>query len=299
MSATESPWAGISQHIEAATGERFAVKRQYSIGGGCVNAAYRVEGEHNSYFVKTNQIDKAFMFEAEAAGLAELAGTGAVRVPIPVCSGGTGSTAFLVLEYIPLVQGGHASQCELGRQLAVMHQFEHGQFGWKQDNTIGTTLQDNTRTDSWIDFWRDSRLGVQVALAARHGAPDKLLRKAAQLMSGLAVFFPDAQPKPSLLHGDLWGANWAADQQGHPVVFDPAVYYGDRETDLAMTELFGGFSSGFYAAYHEAYPLDTGYATRKILYNIYHVLNHFNLFGGGYALQAERMIDTLLSETGG
>jgi len=178
-----------------------------------------------------------------------------------------------------------------------MHRIWHGQYGWTQNNTIGMTPQQNSWMDNWITFWRDNRLGFQLDLAARHGAPGALLRKGEHLMSELAVFFSADQPKPSLLHGDLWGGNWAADPQGHPVVFDPAVYYGDRETDLAMTELFGGFSDDFYAAYREIYPTDEGYATRKTLYNLYHVLNHFNLFDGGYAAQAERMMDILLSET--
>lgn len=296
MRVTESLWTGIGKQIETATGAPFAVKRQRSAGGGCINDAYVVEGEAGIYFVKLNQADQACMFAAEAAGLAEIAATQTVRVPQPVCHGSIGSATFLVLEYIPLKEGAQASQRELGRRLAAMHRIVRGQYGWTQNNTIGTTPQHNSWSDNWITFWRDHRLGFQLNLAARHGAPGTLLRKGEQLLAELAVFFSGEQPKSSLLHGDLWGGNWAADQHGQPVVFDPAVYYGDREADLAMTELFGGFSDDFYAAYREAYPLDAGYATRKTLYNLYHILNHFNLFGGGYAAQAERMMDSLLSE---
>ena len=294
MSVPQSLWAGISKQIEAVTGMPFAINRQRSVGGGCINDAYVMEGDGGSYFVKLNQPEKAFMFEAEAAGLADIASTKTVRVPQPVCTGVIENSSFLVLEYIPLKEAGSASQHELGARLAAMHQSRHRQYGWKQNNTIGITPQQNDWTENWLIFWRDHRLGFQLDLAARHGAPGALLRKGEHLMSGLERFFSGYQPKPSLLHGDLWGGNWAADMQGHPVVFDPAVYYGDREADLAMTELFGGFSDGFYAAYQEAYPLDAGYARRKTLYNLYHILNHFNLFGGGYAAQAERMIDVLL-----
>lgn len=211
MHVAESLWASIGKQIATAVGKPFEVKRQRSVGGGCINETYVVEDEGGNYFVKLNQADKAFMFEAEAAGLAEIAATGTVRVPLPVCTGSIGSVAFLVLEYIQLKEANNASQCELGRRLAAMHRVGHGQFGWTQNNTIGTTPQKNSWTDNWITFWRDNRLGVQLGLAARHGAPGTLLHKGDHLMSEIALFFSGNQPKPSLLHGDLWGSNWAAD----------------------------------------------------------------------------------------
>jgi fructosamine-3-kinase len=144
-----------------------------------------------------------------------------------------------------------------------------------------------------MPFWRDQRLGYQLKLAARSGRD--LLKKGERILADLGAFFQNYRPVPSLLHGDLWGGNVSAVER-QPVIFDPAVYYGDREADLAMTELFGGFSEQFYQAYRDTWPLDDGYPVRKTLYNLYHVLNHFNLFGGGYGSQAERMIDSLLSE---
>ena len=186
---------------------------------------------------------------------------------------------------------------QLGRGLAFMHRFHAAHFGWHRDNTIGATPQINTPAADWIGFWRKQRLGFQLALARENGYRGRLLAQGERLLGQLPVFFSGHEPRPSLLHGDLWSGNAAFMRDGTPVMFDPAVYYGDREADIAMTELFGGFSADFYRAYDEAYPREPGYATRKQLYNLYHVLNHLNLFGGGYHAQAERMIEQLLSET--
>ena len=183
---------------------------------------------------------------------------------------------------------------ELGRRLARLHRVTGSRFGWDRDNTIGATPQVNTPGSDWIAFWREHRLGFQLGLAARNGHGGRLQQRGGQLMEKLPEFFRDCTPAPSLLHGDLWGGNAGFDASGDPVIYDPAVYYGDRETDIAMTELFGGFSADFYSGYNAEFPLDAGYAHRKDLYNLYHVLNHLNLFGGGYGAQAERMIDRLL-----
>jgi protein-ribulosamine 3-kinase len=203
--------------------------------------------------------------------------------------------AWLVLEYLPL--GSRGSGADLGRRLAAMHRHTAPSYGWTRDNTIGSTPQDNTRMDDWIGFFRERRLRPQYDLAARHGAPCRVMDKGERLMAGLAGLFGGHRPAASLLHGDLWGGNHGY-SAGEPVIFDPAVYYGDREADLAMTELFGGYPADFYAAYREAWPLDPGYALRKTLYNLYHVLNHYNLFGGGYLGQAEHMTERLLAELG-
>jgi fructosamine-3-kinase len=179
-----------------------------------------------------------------------------------------------------------------------MHRVTQARFGWVQDNTIGSTPQINTPEEDWIVFWREHRLRFQLHLATRHGHGGRLRERGERLLDEFPRLFAEYQPAASLLHGDLWSGNYAYTREGEPVIFDPAVYYGDREADLAMTELFGGFGREFYAAYREAYPLDEGYAVRKTLYNLYHVLNHLNLFGGGYLSQAQGMIDRLLSELG-
>jgi fructosamine-3-kinase len=200
------------------------------------------------------------------------------------------------LEHVEFGDAAAHSMRQLGSQLAALHLVTAGKFGWSADNNIGTTPQINTQSRDWIEFWRERRLNRQLALAARNGAPKSLLDKGARLAQGFAVLLQDAAIRPALLHGDLWSGNAGFDRGGAPVLFDPAVYYGHREADLAMTELFGGFSAGFYAAYRDAFALDAGYAVRKQLYNLYHVLNHFNLFGGGYARQAETLTDRLLAE---
>ena len=164
----------------------------------------------------------------------------------------------------------------------------------KPDRLLGATRQPNNWHTDWITFWREQRLGFQLELAAHHGYGGKLQLMGQTLMERLPEFFVDYQPVASLLHGDLWAGNHAYVADGNPVIFDPAPYYGDRETDLAMTELLGGFGSAFHAAYRAAWPLHAGYIQRKTLYNLYHILNHANLFGGGYARQAESMMKRLL-----
>jgi fructosamine-3-kinase len=154
-------------------------------------------------------------------------------------------------------------------------------------------------SDSWPRFFAERRLRPQLALARSSGADRITLQDGEELCEKLAAFFLDGHPLPSLLHGDLWGGNAGMLPDGTPVVFDPACYYGDRETDIAMSELFGGFPESFYAAYREAWPLDSGYEARKTLYNLYHILNHFNIFGAGYLGQAKRMIARLLAELRG
>ena len=177
-----------------------------------------------------------------------------------------------------------------------MHRITTDRFGWWRDNTIGSTTQVNTQEDNWLDFWRDHRLGFQLDLAERNGGGKRLRDSGEALMDSLPALLQGQPVEASLLHGDLWSGNYFYTTGGQPAIFDPAVYYGDREADIAMTELFGGFGRDFYAAYRNAWPLDDGYSMRKTLYNLYHVLNHFNLFGGGYLSQAGTMIDQLLSE---
>jgi fructosamine-3-kinase len=204
--------------------------------------------------------------------------------------------AWLMLEYLPLMSGGTRAMEKLGRSLAALHAQPQKGFGWHRDNAIGATLQRNAYCDDWIAFWREQRLGFQLDLAARNGYAGTLQQQGEQLQARLDGLFVGHSPTPALLHGDLWSGNAGCTVEGEPVIFDPAVYQGDREADLAMTELFGGFPESFYAAYREALPLTTGYPQRRTLYNVYHVLNHLNLFGSSYRAQAERMMAQLLAE---
>ncbi|MDX8408342.1 MAG: fructosamine kinase family protein, partial [Mariprofundaceae bacterium] len=201
-------------------------------------------------------------------------------------------------EYIAFGASVAGSERLLGEQLAAMHRHTADRFGWHRDNTIGSTVQQNTRQDDWLEFWSRHRLGFQMEQLSRRGMGCGLAAAVASLCEALPAFFSGYTPEPSLLHGDLWGGNRGFDENGAPVIFDPAVYYGDREADIAMTELFGGFGPDFYAAYQAAWPLDAGYQQRKTLYNLYHIMNHANLFGGGYLHQAESMASELLAGLG-
>ena len=288
-------WKRIAERIAAAGSHPFDPSPPAPVGGGCINQAVVLSDAERRYFVKLNRAHRLPMFEAEAAGLEEMAATHSIRVPRPLCTGVAGDQSYIAMEHIQM--GGHrrGGAAQAGRELAAMHRATRKDFGWHRDNTIGSTPQPNTPSDDWVAFWRDRRLGFQLGLAARNGYEGRLQSLGERLLAEFPAFIEHA-PRPSLLHGDLWGGNLAFDADGNPVIFDPAVYYGDREADLAMTELFGGFGGDFYAAYQDDWPLDPGYRVRKTLYNLYHILNHLNLFGGGYLGQAEGMMERLLAE---
>lgn len=288
-------WDSVASAISEATHRSFKLTTKSPVGGGSINEAYRIEGIDGArYFVKLNENRHYQMFVAEADGLAAIAATNTIRAPSPVVHGTAGGQSYLVLEHLELGSSGKASK--LGEQLAALHRCTSNSFGFDNDNFIGTTAQPNSWKYNWLEFWREHRLGFQLQLASENGYTAQLQRLGEMLMTALPSFFNGYSPQPSLLHGDLWSGNHAYLKDGTPTVFDPAAYYGDRECDIAMTELFGGFSGDFYAAYRASYPLDAGYATRKNLYNLYHILNHANLFGGGYARQAEGMMQRLLAE---
>ena len=262
-------WSHINQHISDATGAPFLDTRQQGVGGGSINAAYVLRGDDGrQFFVKLNSAALIDMFAAEAEGLQELASAQAIKVPNAICWGNSDKECYIVMEYLSL--SGKNSGHLLGQHLAAVHRKSWDKFGWVRDNTIGSTPQSNTPSTHWVEFYRVQRLGFQLGLAANNGG-SRLLDQGERLLTDLNMFFTDYQPAPSLLHGDLWGGNYATDGDGNPVIFDPAVYYGDREADIAMTELFGGFPRDFYVSYNDVWPLDAGYATRKTLYNLYHV----------------------------
>ncbi len=282
----------ISEHIAQATGQSFQIKNQRSVGGGCINQAVAISDEQRTFFVKINRAHELAMFEAEFAGLTEMYESHTIRVPQPLCTGVADDAAYIVMEYLPLGGQSSVAWAHMGEQLAAMHRVVSAEgFGWHRDNTIGATLQKNGWGDNWADFWRDRRIGPQFSIA--HGKGSHFPRRD-ELMSAIPRLLKGHYPAPALLHGDLWSGNAAVTDAGEPVILDPATYYGDPETDLAMTELFGRFPEPFYQAYDAVSPIATGYKHRKVLYNLYHILNHVNLFGGGYGAQANRMIDQIL-----
>jgi protein-ribulosamine 3-kinase len=287
-------WNEIAVAISRARGSNFKVQHESPMGGGCINQTTRMEGVDGSrYFVKLNDARHHSMFIAEAEGLDAIASTHTLHVPRPIIHGTSNGRSYLVLEYMEL--GPHGNARKLGEQLAELHRCTTKRYGFKQDNFIGTTQQCNNWADDWAIFWRDQRLGFQLKLAGANGYGGRLQELGHRLMERMHDFFGGYRPLPSLLHGDLWSGNHAYLKDGTPAIFDPAAYYGDREADLAMTELFGGYPSEFYAAYRAAWPLDAGYSQRSDLYNLYHILNHANLFGGGYTHQAESLMQRLIT----
>ncbi len=249
--------------------------------GGDINDAVRVDTQDARYFVKWNAHPRPRIFEAEARGLNLLASVNALRVPRVIAL--IDRPAAQVLEWIEPGTNKSAAAEALGRGLAQQHRSTAQTYGLDHDNYIGSTPQRNDPAQSWIKFFRERRLGVQRDLAQRSGhLTSNRARRLDRVMDRLDRWIDDSQVVPALLHGDLWGGNTLIDAQSQPVLIDPAVYYGDREAEMAFTELFGGFDARFYAAYHEAWQLDRGYASRRDLYNLYHLLNHLNLFGEGY-----------------
>lgn len=288
-------WQAIAQHIEQSTGKDFTVKQQQSVAGGSINAAYILTAENSQrYFVKTNALGQKSMFDAEALGLQAMVASNTIKVPIPICSGEDQLQSYIVMEYLDM--SGRADQAVLGEQLAAMHKVTVDRYGWEIDNTIGDTHQPNPWQDDWLTFWREQRLGFQLKLAAHNGYGGELQRLGEAMLVEMPKLFTSHAVQPSMLHGDLWGGNVAGLGDGTPVIFDPAFYYGDREADLAMTYVFGGFGPDFYASYQAAYPVDDGFSVRKTFYNTYHIINHLNMFGGGYHGQAIHMIEQVLAE---
>lgn len=285
----------IAAVIAAHTGIPFTPGSIHAVSGGSIHRAWHIDDGLRHYFVKTGDAARAKMFAAEAQGLRALEATGAVRTPMVIALGEGETQAFLVLEYLELTPLDRACGAQLGAALAGLHRVTSDSFGWTGDNFIGATPQHNAPHRSWPHFFGERRLRPQLQLALNNGMDKALVAKGHAIIERVGGLFIDYHPTASLLHGDLWSGNAAQGGDGTPVIFDPACYYGDRETDIAMAELFGGFPTSFYAAYRAAWPLDPDYEIRKPLYNLYHILNHFNMFGGAYLGQAQRMIERLLA----
>lgn len=233
------------------------------------------------------------LFEAEADGLRELRSARAIRVPEVLACGVANGESFIELERFEFSRTSAAAEARLGEQLAELHGHTESRYGWSRDNSIGRTPQKNAWSENWVQFFVEQRLGFQLQLAVGNGYGGDIESLAVNLLEQVPELFATYVPVASLLHGDLWGGNWGS-VGGEPVIFDPAVYYGDRETDIAMTMLFGGFGQPFYQAYQSSWPMAAGHAERIRLYQLYHVLNHLNLFGRSYLGQAIGLMRALL-----
>ncbi|WP_291861614.1 fructosamine kinase family protein [Marinilabilia sp.] len=265
-----------------------------SVGGGCIA---------DSQIISTRSGKKIFlkqgfcngMFEKEAHGLQELTMPGVIRIPEVIDKGDD----YLVLEYIEVGTRKKDFFEDFGHRFAKLHQYSAHKFGFFEDNFIGSTPQKNTASDveaaDWPLFFWNNRLLFQFRLAEKNGYADKQLTSLiSKLETRLEDILENSEEPPALLHGDLWSGNYMTDASGNPVLIDPAVYYGHREADLAMTKLFGGFSKNFYDAYNETYPLKPGVEKREPVYLLYHVLNHMNIFGSAYYGQAVQLLKQLI-----
>jgi fructosamine-3-kinase len=265
-----------------------ALREVRELGGGSFGATCRIDTAAERFFFKLGAA--AHPFEAEARALEAIAATRTLRVPRPIAHGVTGKHGWLLLEWIDLADSGDWAAA--GERLAALHAVHAEAFGWPRDNTIGATPQSNARCATWAEFWRERRLRPQFRLARENGH-SVLAALESRACAASDALLAGHEPAPALLHGDLWRGNLAFDARGQPVVFDPSTYHGDAETDLAMARLFGGFPRAFFDAYDSVHPRAPGAAQRLRLYQLYHVLNHANLFGGGYVAQARALVEDL------
>ncbi|WP_026971581.1 fructosamine kinase family protein [Aliagarivorans marinus] len=303
MQLSPAYWDKLQQTLQSELDLDIPKLSAQPIAGGDIHTAFRIFGaDERSWFIKLNQDDHLAMLQAEVAGLQALDAVAAIRVPKVVGCGRCERLAYLVMEYLSLSHAGDEQR--LGEALANLHKasLKHSElrrslelgrgvelrYGFAQDNFIGLTAQANQPSNNWQQFWLQQRLLPQLELAYRNGFADPLREHAKPLIPAVEQLLAEHRPAGVLLHGDLWSGNKgfvAVDGDKVPVLFDPACYYGDRETDLAMTELFGGFSPAFYQGYQTVWPLEPDYPLRKPIYQLYHLLNHLNLFGGGYLNQ--------------
>lgn len=272
-------------------GQKVAIKSSDTLGGGCINHASRIETNVGSFFMKWNADSEKGMFLREAECLQELkkASNGQIIVPEVFAAKEIDETpGLLVLEYL---EGGNSASSDdgkLGRGLATIHQYSIEKFGFYNDNFCGSTPQDNSWQTDWVSFFRDNRLGYLLDLIQRdRSLPGAELEVYHKLLDKIPELIP-MDSKPVLIHGDLWSGNYMFTTNG-PALIDPASYYADREMEMGIMTMFGGFSQQFYTAYNEINPLPSDWKERNALYQLYHVLNHYYIFGGGYGRQALRI----------
>ena len=266
------------------------------VGGGCISNALKINSQNGEfYFLKTNSSSKNDMFIKEAHGILELQKANAIKVPSVLHY----DNEFLLIDYITSGKKQKNFSEDFGRKFALLHKFKSETYGFYEDNYIGSNPQPNIASEEennyWTKFYFNKRILYQLQLAEEFGNSTNELRNGIfALENKIEEIVTDSGEKPSILHGDLWSGNYMVNEDGYTCIIDPAVYYGNREADLAMTKLFGGFDSRFYDSYEEAYPLPDGFEYRENIYKLYHVLNHLNLFGGGYYSQAMSLISFYL-----
>lgn len=267
------------RYFSAVGAPAFHIKATAVLSGGSINQVYRLNTSYGDFCLKVNQAGHfPGLFEAEAKGLHLLIEAGELEVPRPVFWDTLESHTFLLLEYIVSSRARSDMMYRFGESLARLHRHRTEMFGLGFDNYMGALPQSNRQHAAWTEFFITERLEPQVRLASERGFA---VRKSFEnLYPRIGSWLPEEPP--SLVHGDLWNGNYIVTGNGTAALIDPAVYYGHREVDIAMTTLFGGFSPDFYDAYEETYPLETGWKDRIDLYNLYPLLVHLNLFGSSY-----------------
>ncbi|MGX9416136.1 fructosamine kinase family protein [Vibrio sp. WJH972] len=284
-------WQVISKQISSVIDQDFFPHHKLELDGGDINQSFRISDDSLHFFVKTNEKECLPMLVAEADGLEALAKAQALTVPNVIALGTTKSNSYLVLEFLPMTPIESATSYALGVDLARQHQWgEQGEYGFDLDNYIGYSIQPNGWHKKWSRFFAEQRIGWQLQLLREKGIE---LVDIDQFVDLIAMKLAHHHPKPSLLHGDLWSGNIGRIGRG-AVAFDPACYWGDRECDIAMTELFNRFDEEFYRGYNDIYPLDVHYPMRRDIYNLYHILNHCNCFAGHYIGEAQNRINRIM-----
>ena len=284
----------LNDSLKSEIGERLGIKiiRSDNLSGGCISDAYKIEtDEGNRFFLKINSNAPPDMFKTEDHGLNELRKANALRVP----GAKIFSKNYIVTEFIETGNKSDNFFSEFGRNFARLHKHKGISFGFYEDNYIGSTPQKNLTDDNedknWTEFYFNKRLLFQLLLCEKNGcSTPELKNDFKKLENKIDEIFKGSEEEPSLLHGDLWSGNYMTDQNGSAVVIDPAVYYGHREADLAITKLFGGYPEEFYKSYNDFYPLKDGWQYRENIYKLYHAFNHLNLFGSGYYSHAVSLI---------
>ena len=286
----------VAEILSEKRGEKVLIKSSSVLGGGCINRASKLETNVGDYFLKWNSDCAPDLFLREAEGLNELkkaAGESLVVPGVYAAKIVDDKPGFLVLEYLKPARSFTGSDEALGRGLAAIHRFTHSKFGFENNNYCGASLQNNQWKSNWAEFFRDNRLSFLLKLIQKERPlPLSEMKIYEKLLSRIPEFIPKSST-PVLIHGDLWSGNFMQTSKG-PALIDPAAYFADREIEFAIMTMFGGFSPTFYAAYNEANPLPSDWKERNLLYQLYHVLNHYYLFGGGYQNQALRIARSYL-----
>ncbi len=284
----------IKKQVELASGE--SILSACPVGGGCISTAFKIDTKSGrSLLLKTNSSVPPDMFMKEANGLTELNKAKAIRIPEVIAV----DSSFILIEFISSSGKSKHFFEDFGRKFALLHRYSDKSFGFYEDNYIGSTPQINVANDEdgkdWIKFYFTKRILYQYNLAEKNDfATPELTSGISKIEDVIGQILSGVDEKPSLLHGDLWSGNFIVDETGNACLIDPAVYYGNREADLAMTKLFGGFAPEFYASYNEYFPLEEGYEYRENIYKLYHVMNHLNLFGRAYYPQTLALINYYL-----